>query len=134
MGLTVALPCLVLNVPAIANRSELEVQRVLGPPAQTTSAGRLQRHPRCSYRHGTVEIVYVDGRAECIVLHDTRGLEFSHRSLAKLGLPVSKPNKTERGKTLRWDNIRGVREVTLYAGGRSGVSHVRISVHSAPGP
>jgi hypothetical protein len=43
-----------------------------------------------------------------------------------------KPSKTEKGKALRWDNIRGVREVTLYAGGKSGVSHVRISVKAAP--
>ena len=132
MGLSVALPSLVLNVPAIANRTEREVQRVLGPPAQTTSGGRLQRHPRLSYRHGTVEIIFVDGRAECIVLHDTRALEFHQRSLAKLGLPVTKPSKTERGKVLRWDSIRGVREVAMYAGGRHGVSHVRISVHTAP--
>jgi hypothetical protein len=127
VALQVSLPPLILNVPSIAHKSPEQVQRLLGPPAQTAAAARGigSKH---TYRGGTVEVVFIDDQADRIVVHDTRGLSLDARSLAKLGLPVTKPTHVARGHSLSWENIRGVRQLTMFAGGTRPVSHVLIDL------
>ena len=51
------------------------------------------------YKRGTVEVVYIEGRASWIKLYNTSGMRFSERSLSKLGLtsrkPTGLPNRTD---------------------------------------
>ena len=66
------------------------------------------------------------------MLRDTRSLTFDHHALAKLGLRPAKPTAKE-SEVLRWKNLFGLREVSVYSHGRGGVSHVYIDVGLADG-
>jgi hypothetical protein len=127
------LPTLMFNVPSVARKTAIDVERVLGTPSQTIGSSEQQSHPRLSYQSGRVEITFVDGLASRIVLHSPSDLPFHQRALAKLGLPVRKPTLKERGRRMRWTNIAGVHEVTFEASPGGGVRSVtiRIAAHTA---
>jgi hypothetical protein len=126
------LPHLVLNVPALARRSESEIERYLGmadPAAATTSMNSTKR----SYRSGRIEVVFVDAEARWIKLYTTKELPFSKEALAKLGLPVRRPTYDNSPHVLSWHNIPHLKEVSLYGGGPNGwATSVLICVQTAP--
>lgn len=127
MALRRTLPALVLNVPSIAYKSPIEVGRVLGKPVRSGSS-RVSMNPTSAYHAGKIEVTFNEERADRIVLNDARGLTFHKESLAKLGLPVSRPTYKNRNHVLRWDNIPGIKDVSLFAGHNGGVSCVSITV------
>jgi hypothetical protein len=128
MTLLRTLPGLAFNVPSIARKSAEDVSKILGRPDKsggTYMGGKLKQ----TYRHGAVEVVFVDGEAHWIKLHDTRGLPFGRDALAKLGLPDRKPTYVNRDRVMSWGNISNLKEVSLYAG-NGGVSFVLVCVES----
>ena len=124
----VALPCLALNVPQLARRTPAEVARVLGAPA-ASAENRHSRHQTLNYRNGDVQVVFVGGKAEWIKVNKAGGLKFSKDALTRLGLPRKRP--TSMGNdAISWDNINGVREVTMRSNGAGGVSSVLICMET----
>jgi hypothetical protein len=125
-----ALPNLVLNVPALAGRSESEVAEYLGhadPGMGSTDPARV----KLSYWGGKVEVVFVDGRASWIKLYGTGDLPFAKEALGKLGLPVKAPTYVNTRHVMSWHNVAHLQEVSLYAGGAHGtVSSVLVCVRS----
>ncbi len=124
----VTLPGLVLNVPLLARRTRDEVARVLGTPADS-SESRRSRHQTLSYQNGDVLVVFVDGKVEWIKVTRPTGLMFSKDALTRLGLPPKRPTWIEKD-AMSWDNIHGVREVTVRSNGAGGVSSVLICVET----
>ena len=124
----VTLPGLVLNVPLLARRTRDEVARVLGTPADS-SESRRSRHQTLSYHNGDVLVVFVDGKVEWIKVTRAKGLMFSTEVLTRLGLPPKRPTWIEKD-AMSWDNIHGVREVTVRSNGAGGVSSVLICVET----
>jgi hypothetical protein len=130
------LPHLILNVPAIARRTEDEVARHLGGPdpgIQSTSVGSTKR----SYRGGKIEVVYVDGQARWVKLYTMRELPFSKAALAKLGLPLQRPTYDNSPHVLSWHNISHLKEVSLYGGSDGFATSVLVcvqTVHSGSSP
>jgi len=122
----VTLPGLVLNVPLLARRTRDEVARVLGTPADSSDS-RRSRHQTFSYQKGDVQVVFVDGQVNWIKLNKAKGLMFSKDTLTRLGLPPKRPTRIEND-AMSWDNIHGVREVTVHSNGAGGVSSVLICV------
>jgi len=123
------LPSLVLNVPSIARRSPAEVARILGPPERTNGA-QLSANVRNVYHGGTIEIVFVDGKASWIKLYRTRNLPFSREVLAKLGLPQAKPTYVNARHVMSWSNLANLKEVSVYAGENGAVSSVLVCVEA----
>jgi len=60
-------------------------------------------------------------------LNKAKGLMFSKDTLTRLGLPPKRPTRIEND-AMSWDNIHGVREVTVHSNGAGGVSSVLICV------
>jgi len=117
----------VLDVPAIAGKSQDEVAAVLGAP----SGRQTTRHsgttlPMILYRNGNVEIVFVDGKADWITLY-TR-LPMRQSSLTRLNLPVREPTWARTGVEMRWENgkVPGVQAVYIFP------EYVYINVHTSP--
>jgi len=133
-----SLPPLLLNVPALAGRSEAEIVAHLGPPASGMGTADLA-HVKKSFCGGKVEVVFVEGHAGWIKLYATGDLPFSRDALAKLGLPIKRPTYVNGQHVISWDNLPHLREVSLYGGGPHGsVSSVLICVQTgaarAPAP
>jgi hypothetical protein len=125
-----ALPHLVLNVPALAGRSEAEVADYLGPPDPGMTSTDPTRRKLC-YRGGKVEVVFVEGKAGWIKLYGTGDLPFSQQALSKLGLPVKRPTYVNSDHVMSWHNVLHLREVSLYGGGpRGSVSSVLVCVQA----
>ncbi|MDH3497768.1 MAG: hypothetical protein OER21_13490 [Gemmatimonadota bacterium] len=125
-----ALPHLLLNVPALAGRSETDVADHLGPPDEGGTSTDPTRTKRC-YRAGNVEVVFVEGKAGWIKLYGTKDLPFAKEALSKLGLPVRYPTYVNSHHVMSWDNIPHLREVSLYGGGPQGsVSSVLVCVQT----
>jgi hypothetical protein len=125
-----ALPHLVLNVPALAGRSEAEVADYLGLPDPGVGSTDPTRTKLC-YRGGKVEVVFVEGKAGWIKLYGTGDLPFSKEALSKLGLPVKRPTYVNSQHVMSWHNVPHLREVSLYGGGpRESVSSVLVCVQT----
>jgi|GEM_PF-2995265 len=124
-----ALPKLLLNVPALAQKPREAVERILGQPSRSSGSVISQREKR-TYRNGTIEIVYTEGRASWIKLYNTDGMEFSQQSLSRLGLPPKKPTYVNRDHVMSWSKICNLKEVSLYADNKGGVSSVLVCAAS----
>jgi hypothetical protein len=123
-----ALPPLVLNVPALAGRSEPEVSSFLGPPDPGADSSDPNRTKRC-YQGGKIEIIFVEGKAGWVKLYGSGDLPFSKDALRKLGLPVKRPTYVNAHHVMSWHNIPNLREVSLYGGGpRGSASSVLVCV------
>ncbi|UCG84914.1 MAG: hypothetical protein JSW71_13295 [Gemmatimonadota bacterium] len=125
-----ALPRLVLNVPAIALKSPEEVANVLGPPERTNGA-QLTANVRNRYQRGSVEVVFVEGKASWIKLFNTRSLQFSKEILPKLGLPSAKPTYVNSSHVMSWSNLANLQEVSVYGGENGTISSILICVRPA---
>jgi hypothetical protein len=127
-----SLPHLVLNVPALAGRSEAEVADYLGSPDPGMGSTDPNR-TKLSYWGGKVEVVFVDGKAGWIKLYTTGDLPFSKAALSKLGLPAKRPTYLNSHHVMSWHNIPHLREVSLYGGGpRGSASSVLVCVQTNP--
>jgi hypothetical protein len=117
----------------MARKSPAEVAQLLGPP--DTSVGvQTGQHPTYTYRGGTVQVVYVAGRANWIKIYGLKHLEFSREALSKLGLSPRKPTYTNPGRVLSWSNLPNLREVSLYRDDQSGVSSLLVCVETTSDP
>lgn len=105
------------------------MDRRLGRPDRTTRT-RVSLHPKHIYDHGKIEVIFVDGKADWIILYDTTGLTFDKRALPKLGLPVHRPTYTNRPRVMSWTNIANIQEVSLFGDGSGGVSYALIVVRT----
>ena len=109
----------VLDARPLAGQGEIGVRAVLGNPTacQDVAKGRT-----CRYAHAATDITYIDGAADWIVVDDIGGAPFSPAALARVGLPTDEEPIEASPQMLRWQNLAGYREVTLYPGpdGRAG--------------
>jgi hypothetical protein len=112
----------VVDVKALAGRTEEEVAALLGAPAQCEKALHSRR---CSYAQAPVEIVFIDGRADWMTIrvYDSE-LPLLPDALARFGLPVSEPAESDLHQSI-WREIAGLKEVRLV-GDENGVMYVRI--------
>lgn len=125
MNTRMALPKLLLNVPALADQPREVVERILGRPERTSGA-IVSQHEKVAYRSGKVEVVYTEGKAKRITLYSPRDMEFSQQSLSKLGLPPKKPTYLNRDQVMSWSRICNLQEVSFYADRSGGVSSVLV--------
>jgi len=125
MNSGIALPKLLLNVPALANQSREAVERILGQPDRTSGV-MVSKQEKVGYRRGKVEVLYIDGKAMWIKLYNPRGMEFSQQSLSKLGLPPKKPTYVNRNHVMSWSKICNLREVSMYSDSNGGISSVLV--------
>jgi hypothetical protein len=126
----IVLPQLMLNVPALANQSREVVERILGR-SERSSGVSVSQNERFTYRGGTVEVLYVDGKAKWIRLYKPRGMRFSKQSLSKLGLPPQKPTYVNRNHVMSWSSFCNLKEVRLYSDSNDGVSSVLVCAFSS---
>lgn len=106
-----------LSLPIVAGKVSAEVQSVLGLP---DSCGVYRNWPRCSFQGGVVRIVFVNQRADWIEYHPQIQVPFAPDALKIIGLPVSKPTKSQPTQ-LVWEEIPGYREVVLTADQATGI-------------
>jgi predicted nucleotide-binding protein len=124
------IPTTLVDVLAIAGRDEASVAKTLGKPA---SAKDTKDGPTSTYvlANGVkVEIIYLDGNAEWITVTpgSTVPVHFGEDALRVLGLPSRLPSFRSPA-VLRWGNISGLLEVSIFPGAGENVDYLYIKVH-----
>jgi hypothetical protein len=126
-------PAVVVDIRGIAGKSQAEVARVLGEPTASETTRHGGRNlPKMKYRGGDIEIVFVDGKADWITVFGKGRLPFDTQVLGALGLPSTRPSFSSPSAVIRWENIPGVREVSVFPGQGGRAHYAYISVRTAP--
>lgn len=108
-----------LNVPAIAGKSQAQVEVLLGPPVSSSStnpSGTSCPCPKNTYK-GDIEVIYMNGVADWITINETDNLSFSKARITQLGLPDEPPTLSS-SDSIRWENIAGIKQVELFSSGQ----------------
>ena len=114
---------IILNVPKIAGKSEVEVEKEIG---RANSCVQTKYGEQCFYEKADTEIMFIDGKADWITINKMNGLPYSKESLAALGLPVAEP-VFNSASIMRWDNLAGILEVSLLSQGKSvGYAYIKV--------
>jgi len=101
----------VIDVLAIAGKSESEVATYLGSP---TSCRKIKYGEKCMYTKAETEIVFIDGRADLITVSGLDSVPFNILALEHLGLNISTPTFSN-SFVIRWKSIQGLREVSIFS-------------------
>jgi hypothetical protein len=117
VGATPAAPSGPIDVRPLAGQAEAGVAALLGAPQACADVAQGRR---CTYARG-VEIVYINGMADHMVVADLGGAPFEAATIARIGLAGAEPQQAD-ADAIRWQNAGGMREIVLERGadGRAG--------------
>lgn len=123
----------ILDLKQVAGRSEAEVASVLGDPTATDTARAGGRSfPKRIYRDGDIEIVFVEGLADWLTIFGEGKLPFSNEALPALGLAEARPTFSNPAAVIRWENISGIREVSVFPGQGRYAHYAYVLVNTEP--
>ena len=121
----------VVDIKALAGSSPAEVAGILGAPSKTATTKVSGRSfPQHTYKSGRIEVVFIEGVADLITVYRLEELPFSAAALEQLGLESRSPTFSNQF-VKRWNNIPGIRELSLFPdGGR--VDYAYVVVRTSP--
>lgn len=108
---TTAMAGSIVDVTKIAGKDAKQVAQILGP----SKCIKIKYGPKCEYRNGGIEIVFIEGVADWITINNLEDIPFNADALKALGLNKSHPSAT-RPTVIRWDSIPGFLSVSLFKG------------------
>lgn len=125
----------VLNLREVLGRVRAEVDEALGanPNCETVSPSGVGKVPKCAYRDGNVEVVFIHDRADWVTVYGTDSrapdgaldLPLDPASLVQLGLEGAPTGQTPIG--IFWKgSVNGVREVSMFGQKGGKVSYVLV--------
>jgi hypothetical protein len=109
---TVAHASSVVDVTKIAGQSMKQVGEQL---KATATCAKNKRGTKCDYNDGRIEIVYIDGKADCITVNSLKQVPFTDTTIARLGFSQKAPS-FRSPVVMRWNGLPGVVEVSIFKG------------------
>lgn len=103
----------IIEATRVAGSSQEQVAKLLGTPG---SCNKTKYGPKCDYKNGQIEIVFIKGRADWITINGLEKLPFNEDALRALGLAASAPSVV-MPIVKRWSNVQGLMEISLFRGG-----------------
>lgn len=118
---------LIVDVPAIAGKTQSEVTAVLGAPTrcETVSPARVGKSLKCIYKGERIEVVFIADKADWITINELSAVKFSPTALDSFNLPQSNPD-TRNGNVIRWSNVNKLKEVSLFPGQGSNADYLYV--------
>lgn len=120
---TVAEASSVIDIPKIAGQSMKQVSEQL--KAAPTCA-KNKRGTKCDYNDGSIEIVYIDGKADWITVNGLEQVPFTDAGIMRLGFSQKSPS-FHSPMVMRWSSLPGVLEVSMFKG-QTGTDYAYIKV------
>lgn len=102
----------IAEVPKIAGKNQEQVAKLLGKPG---SCSKIKYGPKCDYKDGQIEIVFIKGKADWITIKGLEKLPFSEDTIKVIGFSPRAP-EVAMPIVKRWENIQGLMEVSLFKG------------------
>lgn len=108
-GVAMAAP--VIDVTKIAGKDAKQVAQILG----SSKCAQTRYGPRCDYRNGGVEVVFIAGVADWITISNLEHVPFNADALNVIGLKKVQP-ASAMPAVIRWDSVPGFLSVSLFKG------------------
>ncbi len=105
----------IFDVPQVAGKSQDQVSKIIGKPE---SCEQSKYGQNCTYAKAGTEIVFINGKADWITINEMPGAKYDKNSLSLLGIPVKAPTFVGVD-SMRWENIPGFLEISLFPQGSS---------------
>ena len=112
IAITSAIASPLLDLKAIAGKSQKEVQAVLGAPDATE---KTKYGPKLNYKGDTIEVVFIQGKADWITFTPKEIVPFTKDSLSVLGLPPKEPTFSN-ANVIRWEPSGSFVSVSMFPG------------------
>lgn len=119
-----------VDLASIAGKTQNEVSKVLGSPIDnemTRENGSTKYGPKKFYRDESVEIVFIDGKADWITIYPKEKVHFSVEALTALGLEV-RGSDFRNDNEIRWGKHVKYHEISAFGGQNDSVWYYYIKV------
>lgn len=113
------------DITAVAGKYEKEVAKVLGKPS---TCSKSKYGPKCEYRDGQLEVVFIKGQADWITVNGLGRVPFNDAAITMLGLAQSPPT-VAMPVVKRWGNIQGLLSVSVFKGSQ-GCDYAYVKVYT----
>lgn len=104
-----------IDIISISGKPKKAINESLGNP---TNCDNTKYGEKCSYSDGQTEIVFINGKADWITINNMGDAPYSKAALGYLGLEEKQPDFSN-ANVMRWSNIQGLREVSIFPSGSS---------------
>lgn len=109
---------LILDLPNIGNKTEKEVEAILGKADRTE---KVKGYPceetncqRAFYNTDKIEIIFKEGKANRITVNGTSDFTSKDNALENLGLKIEKPTFKNPTNVIRWENVQNFAEISFF--------------------
>lgn len=124
----------VIAIKNIAGKSEIEVEKILGKPNKVESFSEsstpCKNTPcqKCNYQNNKFEIIFINEKADWITINDLSEYDFNEENIEIFGLTKVQPEFKNPNNLIRWKNIEGLNEITIFNNGLDKISYAYIKV------
>lgn len=123
---------LIVDIKSLIGKNKIDVEKILGK-AEKTEKVKPSRTP-CSqmpcdksyYKSDKFEIVFINKKADWITINGISNIETNKNNINLLGLLEREPNYEGTDKTLRWNNIENIKEITFFDNGSGKLDYIYI--------
>lgn len=122
----------VISLNSIAGKTVDVIEKILGKPEEQELVSPrntpCQEQPcvKAIYQNGQYEVVFINGVADWITIHQTAAYDLDTSIIEQLGLPKMPPTFSNSEAVMRWEHIAGLREVSFFNNGSGKVSYIYI--------
>jgi hypothetical protein len=118
-GSAIAAP--IVELSKISGRAVKEVEKLLGPPTETA---KTEKGPKRIYKEGSIEVVYINEKADWITVTPTKKIPFTKDALKELGLEVTHPTFSNE-HVMRWESLKDYQFISIFPG-PNGIDYIYV--------
>lgn len=113
-----------LDIKSIAGKNEKQVQTILGVPNSTE---KTKQGPKLTFKDKTVEIIFINGKADWITFTPKEIISFNKEALSQLGIALSEPT-FRNSNVIRWEPCDKYISVSLFpASGKTDYVYIKVA-------
>jgi hypothetical protein len=132
-------PTVIVDLPALAGAEPDSVNSILGNPFDfgPIPEGAMQGlyrppdMPDSLLSGASIEVAFVNGRADWITIKGQKEMRFSPAVLHQLNLDSASPSFRNE-HVIAWTGIKGFREIRVFPDQHGGIDFVYVSVFTSP--
>lgn len=102
----------IIELSKIAGRAVKEVEKLLGPPTETS---KTEKGPKRIYKEGSIEVVYINEKADWFTVTPTKKIPFNKDALKELGLEAPPPTFSNE-HVIRWEPHKDYQSISIFPG------------------
>ncbi|PIF34094.1 hypothetical protein CLU81_4728 [Flavobacterium sp. 9] len=124
----------VIDIKSLASKSKTEVEKILGKPNKLepfSESSTPCKNTACQkgyYQNNKFEIIFVNEKADWITINDLEKYDFNEDNIEIFGLTKVEPEFKNPKDLIRWKNIEGFNEITIFNNGSDKISYAYIKV------